>query len=126
VPLFNGIIVMEEITRICPGSADVFQAASFGPIRAVVLLAGEEMKRKVLPAVISGEHVISLGMTETDAGSARCSDAGSAWYLQDAGIRISMDGWGRVYDNIFVERLWRTAKYEEVYLHEYPDGLGGP
>jgi putative transposase len=40
--------------------------------------------------------------------------------LQGAGIRISMDGWGRVYDNIFVERLWRTVKYEEVYLHDYP------
>jgi putative transposase len=40
-------------------------------------------------------------------------------YLQEAGIRISMDGRGRVYDNIFVERLWRTVKYEEVYLHDY-------
>ncbi len=30
-----------------------------------------------------------------------------------------MDGRGRVYDNIFVERLWRTVKYEEVYFHEY-------
>ena len=30
-----------------------------------------------------------------------------------------MDGRGRVFDNIFVERLWRTVKYEEVYLHEY-------
>jgi len=36
-----------------------------------------------------------------------------------AGIRISMDGRGRVYDNIFVERFWRLVKYEEVYLHEY-------
>jgi putative transposase len=41
-------------------------------------------------------------------------------HLQAAGIRISMDGRGRVYDNIFVERLWRTVKYEEVYLHDYP------
>ena len=32
---------------------------------------------------------------------------------------ISMDGRGRVYDNIFVERLWRSVKYEEVYLREY-------
>lgn len=40
-------------------------------------------------------------------------------HLQAAGIRISMDGRGRVYDNIFVERLWRTVKYEEVYLHDY-------
>jgi putative transposase len=39
--------------------------------------------------------------------------------LESQGIQISMDGRGRVYDNIFVERLWRTVKYEEVYLHEY-------
>ena len=39
--------------------------------------------------------------------------------LEREGIRISMDGRGRVYDNIFVERLWRTVKYEEVYLHQY-------
>lgn len=34
-------------------------------------------------------------------------------------IKISMDGRGRCFDNIFTERLWRTVKYEEVYLHEY-------
>jgi putative transposase len=42
-------------------------------------------------------------------------------HLQEAGVRVSMDGRGRgLYDNIFVERLWRTVKYEEVYLHDYP------
>jgi len=39
--------------------------------------------------------------------------------LEAAGIRISMDGRGRVFDNIFIERLWRSVKYEEVYLHSY-------
>lgn len=39
--------------------------------------------------------------------------------LQNAGVKISMDGRGRARDNIFTERLWRTIKYEEVYLHEY-------
>ena len=39
--------------------------------------------------------------------------------LTEAGIRISMDGRGRVFDNIFVERLWRTVKYENVYLNDY-------
>ncbi len=39
--------------------------------------------------------------------------------LTAAGVRISMDGRGRALDNIFTERLWRTVKYEEVYLHEY-------
>jgi len=39
--------------------------------------------------------------------------------LEAEGVRISMDGRGRVYDNIFIERLWRTVKYEEVYLYDY-------
>ena len=39
--------------------------------------------------------------------------------LQGSEIKISMDGRGLVYDNIFVERFCRTVKYEVVYLHEY-------
>jgi putative transposase len=39
--------------------------------------------------------------------------------LRDLGIAISMDGKGRCIDNVFVERLWRSLKYEEVYLHAY-------
>jgi putative transposase len=39
--------------------------------------------------------------------------------LLDQGIMISMDGRGRALDNIFSERLWRSVKYEEVYLHDY-------
>jgi len=39
--------------------------------------------------------------------------------LEDRDIAISMDGRGRCFDNIFVERLWRSVKYEEVYLHDY-------
>jgi putative transposase len=42
--------------------------------------------------------------------------------LVGAGIRISMDGRGRALDNVFVERLWRSVKYEEVYLRDYTDG----
>ncbi len=41
--------------------------------------------------------------------------------LQDNNVRISMDGRGRCFDNIFVERLWRTVKQEEVYLKEHLD-----
>ncbi len=39
--------------------------------------------------------------------------------LEGAGIKISMDGRGRVFDNIFVERLWRSVKYEAVYINDY-------
>jgi len=43
--------------------------------------------------------------------------------LKDATIAISMDGRGRCMDNIFIERLWRSLKYEAVYLHEMVDGF---
>ena len=39
--------------------------------------------------------------------------------LLAAQVRLSMDGRGRAFDNIFVERLWRSVKYEEVYLKDY-------
>jgi len=41
--------------------------------------------------------------------------------LQDANISISMDGRGRALDNVFIERLWRSLKYEDLYLHNYSD-----
>jgi putative transposase len=40
-------------------------------------------------------------------------------HLESAGVKISMDGRGRVFDNIFIERLWRTVKYEDIYLNNY-------
>ena len=42
--------------------------------------------------------------------------------LESAAVAISMDGKGRALDNVFVERLWRSVKYEEVYLHDYSTG----
>ncbi len=43
--------------------------------------------------------------------------------LRQAGVAISMDGRGRYMDNIFIERLWRSLKYEAIYLHELTDGF---
>ncbi len=54
----------------------------------------------------------------TDQGSQFTSLAFTQ-YLSDNGIQISMDGKGAWRDNVFVERLWRTVKYEHVYLHAY-------
>ena len=54
----------------------------------------------------------------TDQGAQFTSDVFTS-RLEDQGITISMDGRGRFLDNIFVERLWRTVKYEEVYLKDY-------
>jgi putative transposase len=57
----------------------------------------------------------------TDQGSQFTSLAFTG-ALAAAGIRISMDGRGRWLDNVFIERLWRSLKYEEVYLKAYADG----
>ena len=42
--------------------------------------------------------------------------------LKDAGVQISMDGKGSWMDNVFIERLWRSLKYECVYLHDFETG----
>ena len=54
----------------------------------------------------------------TDQG-AQCTSVAFTDKLGTAGVRISMDGRGCWLDNVFVERLWRSLKYEEVYLHAY-------
>jgi putative transposase len=67
------------------------------------------------------EAIAKYGCPEifnTDQG-AQFTSAAFTGLLRDHGIAISMDGQGCWRDNIFVERLWRTIKYEEVYLHAY-------
>ncbi len=57
----------------------------------------------------------------TDQGSQFTSEVFTG-LLEQKGVRVSMDGKGRYSDNIFIERLWRTVKYEEVYLKAYSGG----
>jgi putative transposase len=69
------------------------------------------------------ERALVQGQPEifnTDQGAQFTSQAFTS-VLQAHQIAISMDGRGRALDNIFVERLWRSVKYEEVYLHDYED-----
>jgi len=58
----------------------------------------------------------------TDQGS-QFTSAAFTGVLREADIAISMDGRGRCMDNIFIERLWRSLKYQAVYLHEMTDGF---
>lgn len=60
----------------------------------------------------------------TDQGS---QFTGADWIttLTEADVRVSMDGRGRCMDNIFIERLWRSLKYEAVYLQDIADGFAG-
>jgi len=70
------------------------------------------------------DEALSISQPEifnTDQGSQFTSTAFTS-RLEEHGIAISMDGRGRALDNAFIERLWRTVKYEEVYLQEYESG----
>ena len=71
------------------------------------------------------EEALGKGQPEvfnTDQGS-QFASLEFTQVLQDRRVRISMDGKGRYRDNIFVERLWRTVKYKEVYLKAYASAL---
>jgi len=72
----------------------------------------------VLDAVRQALAAVTPAIFNSDQGSHFTSPQ-YIQILKDAGVRISMDGKGRATDNIFTERLWRSLKYEEVYLHEY-------
>lgn len=70
------------------------------------------------------EEALKKGCPEifnTDQGAQFTSEAFTT-ILEQHGIRISMDGKGSYSDNLFIERLWRTVKYEEVYLKAYQNG----
>jgi len=78
----------------------------------------------------AGESILTLKRALSN-GKPRIfnSDQGSQFtstkftnILEKSGIEISMDGRGRAFDNIFIERLWRSVKYDHVYHHDYADG----
>jgi putative transposase len=67
------------------------------------------------------ERALVVGRPEifnSDQGS-QFTSTGFTDRLVKGGIQISMDGRGRALDNVFIERLWRSVKYEEIYLHDY-------
>jgi alkylation response protein AidB-like acyl-CoA dehydrogenase len=68
--LMHAVLAIQEVALVCPKSADIVQAGNFGPIRTFVEYATPEQKERWLPGLLSGEKLISLGMSEPDAGSA--------------------------------------------------------
>ena len=68
--LMHAVLAIQEIALVCPKSADIVQAGNFGPIRTFVEYASAEQKDRFLPDLLGGRKLISLGMTEPDAGSA--------------------------------------------------------
>src|SRR5882762_6055717 len=76
--LMDAVIAIEQIAAVCPRSADVVQFGNFGPIRTFAEYATPAQKAAWLPDLLAGRAVMSLGMSEPDAGSAATDLATSA------------------------------------------------
>jgi alkylation response protein AidB-like acyl-CoA dehydrogenase len=68
--LIDAVIAIETVASVCPRSADVVQAGNFGPIRVLAEYGSTLQKERYLKRLLAGEAVISVGMTEPEAGSA--------------------------------------------------------
>jgi alkylation response protein AidB-like acyl-CoA dehydrogenase len=113
--LIDAVIAIETIASVCPRSADVVQAGNFGPIRVLAEYGTPGQKRKYLKRLLAGESVISVGMTEPEAGSA-VTDLRTAATPEGDGYRVNGS-------KVFTTH----AQHAEVILTyvRYGPGVGG-
>src|SRR6266436_1761515 len=113
--LIDAVIAIETIASVCPRSADVVQAGNFGPIRVLAEYGTPGQKRKFLKRLLAGESVISVGMTEPEAGSA-VTDLRTAATPEGDGYRVNGS-------KVFTTH----AQHAEVILTyvRYGPGVGG-
>ena len=86
--LMDAVLAIEAVASVCPRSADVVQAGSFGPIRVFAEYGTPLQKERYLKRILAGEGVISVGMTEPEAGSA-VTDLVTSATPDGAGYRIN-------------------------------------
>ena len=86
--LFDAVIAIETVASMCPKSADVVQLGNFGPIRVLAEYGTAQQKRRYLAPLLAGQSVISVGMTEPEAGSA-VTDLATTATADSAGYRIN-------------------------------------
>jgi alkylation response protein AidB-like acyl-CoA dehydrogenase len=113
--LLDAVLAIETIASVCPRSADVVQAGNFGPIRVLAEYGSVAQKKRYLKRLLAGEAVISVGMTEPDAGSAVTE-------LKTSATRDG-EGWRINGSKIFTTH----SAYAEVFLVyvRYGPGIGG-
>ena len=86
--LIDAVIAIETVASVCPRSADVVQAGNFGPIRVLAEYGKKLQKERYLTRLLSGESLISVGMTEPEAGSA-VTDLQTTATAEGDGYRVS-------------------------------------
>jgi alkylation response protein AidB-like acyl-CoA dehydrogenase len=86
--LIDAVIAIETVASVCPRSADVVQAGNFGPIRVLAEYGTKSQKERYLRRLLAGESVISVGMTEPEAGSA-VTDLETSATPEEKGYRVN-------------------------------------
>jgi putative transposase len=110
IPMAHGFLYLVAILDVASRKALSFRLSNTLSADFCVDALQEALRRFGKPEIFN-----------TDQGAQFTSED---WIevLEKADVKISMDGKGRWIDNVFIERLWRTVKYEDVYLHAYRDG----
>lgn len=113
--LMDAVLAIEAVAAACPRSADVVQAGNFGPIRVLAEYGTPAQKDRFLAPLLRGEAVISVGMTEPEAGSA-VTDLATTATPDGDGVRINGT-------KVFTSHAW-YADVILVYVRFGP-GVGG-
>jgi len=113
--LMDAVIAIEQVALVCPRSADVVQFGNFGPIRTFAEYATPAQKARWLPKLLIGDMVMSLGMTEPDAGSA----------VTDLVTSARSEGTGYVINGTKVFSTFSPDAAIFLVYVRYGPGLGG-
>ncbi|HYR35926.1 MAG TPA: acyl-CoA dehydrogenase family protein [Burkholderiales bacterium] len=149
--LLDAVLAIETVASVCPRSADVVQAGNFGPIRVLAEYGSPAQKQRYLRRLLAGEAVISVGMTEPDAGSAvtdlktSASRDGGAWRVSGSKIFTTHSAYAEVFlvylrfgpgvggiGSVLIEkkdvRLGKASKFMsgEEWVQIYLDGVRVP
>ena len=113
--LMDAVLAIEEVALVCPRSADVIQAGNFGPVRVLAEYGSKDQKDRYLRKILRGVSVITVGMTEPEAGSA----------VTDLTTSATPDGDGYRINGV---KVFQThASYADVMLTyvRFGPGVGG-
>ena len=100
--LMDAVIAIETVASVCPRSADVVQAGNFGPVRVLAQYGTPLQKERYLTRILAGEAVISVGMTEPDAGSAvtdlttTAKPDGEGWHINGSKVFVTHSAYADV------------------------------
>ena len=100
--LMDAVLAIEAVASACPRSADVVQAGNFGPIRVLAQYGSAEQKKRYLAPLLAGEQVISVGMTEPQAGSAvtdlqtKAVPSGGGYKVSGSKVFVTHSGYAHV------------------------------